>query len=161
MDAKNYIKDLRDVLLSSNEIVGELEYTFGNYDNKGDLITNSIPTVTTGACEIGIYDDTIYFTFIILTSDFRRELFDYLTKYNNVQIYPFKDFNNTLYPRSDFNYPEFEHQLKQDEYLQINFNDNYKERSVEENMKKYWEYRDIFLKLNIKPINQLKSDNID
>lgn len=158
MDVENYLKSFRDILLSNNEVVGELEYTSGNYDDKGNLISDSIPIITTNVCEIGIYNDTIYFTFIILSGDFKKEFFDYLPK--NAQIYHFKDFNNTLYPKSDFNYSEFEQQLKQDKYLQINFNDKYKEYSVEEIMKKYLGYKDIFIKCDIKPINQLEFDKI-
>ena len=154
MDSNSYLQDFRNVFLSNNKVVGELEYTSGNYDDKGNLISDSIPTITTDVCEIGIYDNTIYFTFIIITSDFKKEFFNYLS--NNVQIYPFKDFNNTLYPKPDFNYSEFEQQLKQDKYLQINFNDNYKEYSIEEIMKKYLGYKDIFIKHNIKLTNQLK-----
>lgn len=154
MNSKDYLKDLRDTLLSNNEVVGELEYTSGNYDDKGNLIPGSIPTITTNICEIGIYDDTIYFTFIILTSDFKKEFFNYIPK--NVQIYPFKDFKNTLYPKPNFDYSEFEQQIKQDKYLQINFNDNYKEYSIEKIMKKYLKYKEIFIKRDIKPINQLE-----
>jgi hypothetical protein len=156
MDTGNYIQEIRKVLLASNEIAGELEYTSGNYDNKGNLIPGSIPTITTDVCEIGIYDDTIYFTFIILTSGFKKEFFNYLISYQNVQIYPFKDFHNTLYPKPNFDYLEFEQQLKQDKYLQINFSDSYKEYSTEEIMKKYLEYKDMFKKSGIKPVNQLE-----
>ncbi|MFA5967144.1 MAG: hypothetical protein WC805_01320 [Patescibacteria group bacterium] len=156
MNPGEYLNTLRQIFTSSGDSVGELNYTSGNYDDKGNLISGSIPTITTDACEIGIYDDTIYFTFIILASDLKKEVFDLLTQYNNVQIYPFEDFNNTLYPKPDFNYPEFEQQLKNDKYLQINFNDNYKGYSVEEIMKRYLEYKDIFIKVDIKPTNQLK-----
>ena len=156
MNTGNYIKDFRDVLLSNNKVIGELEYTSGNYDDKGNLISGSIPTITTNVCEVGIYDDTIYFTFIIFSSDFKKELFDYLAQYSNVQIYPFKEFNNTLYPKQNFDYSELEQQLKNEKYLQINFNDKYKEYSIEEIVKKYFEYEDVFLKCNIKPINQLE-----
>lgn len=155
MDENNYIQDLRNILLANYEVVGDLEYTHGNYDDKGNLIPGSIPTVTTEVCEIGIYDDTIYFTFILLADDFKKELFNNLVEHKNVQIYPFKDFNHTLYPKPNFNYTEFEHQLKQDKYLQINFNDNYRSYSADEIVKKYWEYKDIFKKSGIKPINQL------
>lgn len=158
MNSKDYLKDFRDTLLSNNEVVGELEYTSGNYNDKGNLITGSIPTITTNVCEMGIYDDIIYFTFIILTSDFKKEFFNYLPK--NVQIYPFKDFKNTLYPKQDFDYLEFEQQLKQDKYLQINFNNNYKEYSIKEIMNKYLGYKDIFIKRDIELINQLKFDKI-
>jgi len=155
MNSGDYIKDFRSILLSNNEVVGEVEYTSGNYDNEGNLIAGSIPTVTTNACEIGAYDDSIYFTFIILASDFKKELFDYLIEYKNVQIYPFKDFHNTLYPKPNFDYLEFEQQLKQDKHLQINFNDKCKEYSIEEIMKKYSEYKGVFSGCNIKPVNQL------
>lgn len=152
MSANSYLQDFRNTLLARSESVGELEYTAGNYDGKGNLIPNPIPTVATDACEVGIYGDTIYFTFIILASDFKKELFDCLAKYNNVQIYPFKDFNDTLYPKPEFDYSEFERQLKNDKYLQVNFNDDYKQYSVKEIMEKYLEYKDIFLNCNIKPI---------
>ena len=154
MGLNKYIQDFRNILLVNNEVVGKLKYTSGNYNDKGNLIPGSTPTITTDSCEIGIYADTVYFTFIILASDFKKELFNYRTKYNNVQIYPFRDFNNTLYPKLNFNYSEFERQLKQDKYLQINFNDNYNEYSVEEIMRNYSEYKGVFLKCNIKPINQ-------
>jgi len=159
MDSKNYLKYFRSTLLSNNEVVGELEYASGNYDNKGNLIAGSIPTITTNVCEVGIYNNTIYFTFIILPSDFKKEFFNSLPK--NVQIYPFKDFNNTLYPKQDFDYSEFEQQIKQDKYLQVNFNDNYKGYSIEEIMQKYLRYKDIFVESNIKPINQLEYGNIN
>lgn len=161
MDTANYLKDFRNILLVNNEVVGYLEYTSGNYDDKGSLIANAIPTIATDACEIGIYDDTVYFTFIILANDFKKDLFNELDKYNNVQIYPFKDFKDTLYPKPDFDYSEFEQQLKNDKYLQINFNDNYKEYSTEEIMREYLGYKDIFKNSSIKPVNQLKSDKID
>jgi len=154
MNEKDYIEGLRDILLSNDEVVGELEYTFGNYDDKDNLISVPIPTITTNACEIGIYDDIIYFTFIIIPADFKKELLNCLP--NNVQIYPFKDFHNTLYPKQDFDYSEFKQQLKQDKYLQINFNNKYKEHSIEEIIKKYLEYKEIFSEVNVEPINQLE-----
>jgi len=146
------VKDIRNALISANETVREIEYTSGNYDDKGNLIISPIPTITTNVCEIGIYDDTIYFTFIILSSDFKKELLDSLP--DNAQIYPFKNFNNTLYPKSDFNYSELEQQIKQDKYLQINFSDNYKQYSIDQIVDKYFEYKKLFIKTDIKPVNQ-------
>ena len=160
MSPEDYLQKLRCLILDNNETVGGLEYTTGNYDNKGDLIADPIPTITTDKCELGIHGDIIYFTFIILTNDFKKELFDGLSEYQNVQIYLFKDFNNTLYPKADFNYQEFEKQLKNDQYLQINFNDNYKQHSTEEMMQRYLKYKDILSKAGIKPVNQLESDKI-
>jgi len=150
---KQLVEDIRNALVSSDETVGEVEYTTGNFDDKSNLIAGSIPTVTTDACEIGIYNTTIYFTFIIFSSDFKKELLDILP--DNVQIYPFKYFNSTLYPKSGFNYSEFEKQLKHDKYLQINFNDNYKDHSVDHIVKKYFEYKELFKKCDIQLINQL------
>lgn len=160
MNPSEYLEALRIILTSNRELVGNLEYTSGNYDGKGNLIPDQIPTITTDVCEIGIYDDTIYFTFIILASDFNKDLFNLLDRHKNMQIYPFKDFNNNLYPKSNFNYLEFEQQINNDQYLQISFNDNYKNHSTAEIMNKYLGYKNVFELAGVRPINQLEPGNI-
>jgi len=155
MDLKeNYLSKFRDILLV-NEKVGKIEMTFGNYDDNGELIKGSIPTISTEFCEIGIYEKTVYFVFIIYSDTFNKELFNSLKDFPNIQFYGFKDFKINLYPKPDFNYEEFGEEIKKDKYLQIQFNYNFNEITPELLYKEYLKIKDILIKNKIKIINQL------
>jgi hypothetical protein len=90
------IEQLRKLFLGKGEIVGKIEETFGNYNKNGKLIECGVPTTTTEFCEIGNYDDIIYFTFVIYSDSFNKNLFENLKNFSNFQIYGFKNFKENL-----------------------------------------------------------------
>ena len=130
--------------------------TSGNYDDKGKLIENDIPTISTEFCEIGIYGKTVYFVFIIHSDTYSKKAFDPLKDFSNIQFYGFKDFKNNLYPKPDFNYKEFEEEIKKDKYLQIQFNYDFNKTSPELLYKEYLKIKDILIKINVRIVNQME-----
>ncbi|MDD4111167.1 MAG: hypothetical protein PHS54_06470, partial [Clostridia bacterium] len=86
------IEDLNkfwELLVKSKKSVSELEYTKNNYDNFGNLIKEDLPIITTDFCEIGLYNNEIYFVFIVESKTFNIELFNELKNKSNVKIYGF------------------------------------------------------------------------
>ncbi|TRZ77229.1 DUF3201 domain-containing protein [bacterium] len=154
MENKKYLLDFREIFLK-NEKVSELEMTSGNYDDEGKLIEGTIPTLTTEFCEIGVYNKTIYFVFIIHSDTYSKELFNVLKKFSNVKFYGSKDFNDTLYPKSDFQYEEFEEKIKQDKFLQIQFNYDIQEISAKLLYQEYKKIKKIFVEKQVKVVDQL------
>ena len=123
------------------------------------LIKTSIPTITTEFCEIGNYNNIIYLVFIIHSDTYNKELFSLIKKLHSVKIYGFKNFKETLYPIPDFSYKNFEKKIKEDKYLQIQFNFDIN-ITQEKLLKEYLKLKEIFTKSNIVVVNQLKIENI-
>ncbi len=149
-----YLSDFRKIL-SQNEKVSEFEMTSGNYD-EGKRIEEKIPTITTEFCEIGIYDDIIYFVFIINSNTYSEKLFNELKNFPNVKFYGFKNFNDTLYPKLDFQYDKFVEKVKQDKYLQVQFDYDVQKISVEIFYQEYVKIKKIFVGNKVGVIDQLK-----
>lgn len=115
------LNQLREMLIKNSIPVSDPEYTENNYDDTGNLIEGSIPTITTEFCEVGVQDDGVYLVFIIESGSFDRNMFERIKRFPNVQMYGFVDFKKTLYPADDFDYDDFIVSVKQDRFLQIQF----------------------------------------
>jgi len=153
-----YLLSFKKILLEKKENVSEIEMTSGNYDNEGNLITEKISTITTDWCEIGIYHDIIYFTFVIYSESYNKNSFNLLKDFSNVQFYGFKDFKTILYPTSNFEYKHFEQKIKKDKYIQINFNYNPNKLPINELHNEYINIREKIKKSAIRIVNQLLID---
>jgi len=151
------IKEIRESFIEKGEMIGSFEKTTGNFDKKGNLIEASIPTVTTEFCEIGSYDDIIYFTFVIYSDSYNKKIIGNLRDFSNFQIYGFKNFLENLYPKENFNFKEFERELKKEEYFQINF-DYSVENDVEYLYEQYSKIKNLILDSEVRVVNQLKID---
>ncbi len=150
------INKFRELLMENKKSVSEIEYTKNNYDNKGNLIEESLPTITTDFCEIGLYGDEIYFVFIIDSKTFNLELFDRIKNKSNIKMYGFEDFNKILYPAYNFSFDNFIKQIQEDKYLQIQF--DYKNIAVFDLFKEYSYLVNVFEKSKVVVVNQLKID---
>ncbi|MBU0976213.1 MAG: hypothetical protein ABIE03_05740 [Patescibacteria group bacterium] len=155
MNIKNLNK-FRELLINSKKSVSELEYTKNNYDHFGNLIEEDLPTITTDFCEIGLYNNEIYFVFVVESKTFNIKLFDKLKNKSNVNIYGFIDFNKTLFPTKDFNFDNFVKEIKNDKYLQIQF--DFKNIDTFDLFKKYSNIVNVFGKNKVVVVNQLKVD---
>ncbi len=142
-------------MIKDNQIVGDIEFTTGNYGEDGNLIKKSIPTITTDFCEVGVYNDIIYLTFIIYSISCNKKLFDFIKNYSHIKIYGFKDFHTILYPCSDFNYQGFVEKIKHDKYLQIQFNYKYSELVEDKLYIEYLKLRNVFINSKVNVVNQL------
>ncbi|MBU1557453.1 hypothetical protein KKC45_00625 [Patescibacteria group bacterium] len=147
------IKELRKLFLEKGEIVGDIEETADNYDNNGNLINESIPTFTTESCEIGSYEDVVYFTFVVYSDSYNKKFIELLKNLSNFQAYCFKNFSEDL----DVDSKEFEEKIKKEKYFQINF-----EYSVNDDSKylfdRYSKNRNLILESGVKIVNQLEVD---
>ncbi|MFC1645344.1 hypothetical protein ACFL08_04945 [Patescibacteria group bacterium] len=155
-------KDLgkfRELLIRDGKAVSEIERTSGNYDNDGNLIEGELPTVTTDFCEVGLYDDDgAYFVFVVESKTFDLGLLEELKKESDISIYGFVDFNENLYPVSDFNEDKFFKQVKKDKYLQIQF--DFEEPETEELYGEYCRIVELLKNSNVKVVNQIEIDLI-
>jgi len=152
----DYLNKFRELLIKSKKSVSELEYTKDNYDHSGNLINKNLPTITTDFCEIGLYDDEIYFVFVVESKTFNIELFNELKNKSNVKMYGFVDFNNTLFPVENFNLDIFMKEIQKDKYLQIQF--DFKEIETFDLFKKYSNLVNVFEKNKVVVVNQLGID---
>ena len=148
------LNQLRELLLRDKKSVSELEYTKNNYDHKGNLTEEYLPTITTNFCEIGICNGKIYFVFIIDSKTFGLKFFNKLKNKLNVKLYGFVKFNKTLYPVDDFNFDKLMKKIQKDKYLQIQF--DYKNINAHDLFKKYFDLVNIFKNNKIVIIDQLK-----
>jgi hypothetical protein len=130
----------------------------GNYSDDGGLIVNKIPTVTTDFCEIGAYSEVCYFTVIMKSDLFSKELLVLLSEYPSLQIYGLRNFLKNYYPKEHFDYPEFEKQTRAEEYTQIQFSFDKKELSPKFISDMYQEIKLLFEKENVRVENQLNKD---
>jgi hypothetical protein len=151
-----YLNKFRELLIKSKKSVSKLEFTKENYDNSGNLIKEDLPTITTDFCEIGLYNNEIYFVFIVESKTFNIELFDELKNKSNVKIYGFVDFNKTLFPVEIFNIDIFMKEVKKDKYLQIQF--DFKEIELFDLFKEYSNLVNVFENNKVVVVNQLDID---
>lgn len=77
---------------TENEILFSEEFTANNYNNKGKLIKEKIPTLTTKYCEIGFYKNIIYFVFIVHSKSWNKSFYDYIKKRKEAKLYGLKNF---------------------------------------------------------------------
>lgn len=150
----NIINQFSEILIKNNQVVSEMEFTKNNYDDNGILITESLPTITTEFCEIGLHKNEVYFVFIIESKSFSPIFFSLIKDYNNVKIYGFVDFNKILYPGQSFNLADFAVIIKQDKFLQIEF--DYQNQEIFNLYQDYLNLVDIFTKSKVAIINQLE-----
>lgn len=156
--AKNLgkIRDLQKSLIKAGNEVSKLEYTEGNYDERGSLIKNKLPTITTEFCEIGSYKGNTYFVFIVESTSMTKKVLNILTKHKDVSIYGMKNFKENLYPKDRFNIKTFTEEAKKESHIQIQF--NYKNLNARELFNKYQKATNIFKENNIRIFNQLEKD---
>lgn len=147
------LEQLRSMLLQKNQTSTEIEMTTGNYDTDGKLIKNEVPTLTTDFCEIGAYNNTCYFTFILDPSSFSQKLLGQIKDYDKMHIYGFKNFLTDLYPKRCFSYKKFDEEIRKDDYVQIQFNfENIEPKDI---LNKYLSLKSIFMNTDATVINQI------
>ncbi len=151
----DFLQKLRKLLIEDNKSVGSIEMTSGNYDDFGKPIKTDVPTMTTDLCEIGIFDDTLYFVVIVFSDKFRKTAFDQLKIFPNITIYGFKDFKKTLYPTPDFLYENFEKEILNDEFLQIQLNYKYNAENPQDILKEYRKIIDIIAISGLQAVSQI------
>jgi hypothetical protein len=150
------LNEFRKFLIKSKKPVSKFEFTKGNYDSSANLIEESLPTITTDFCEIGLYNNEIYFVFVAKSKTFNVELFNKLKNKSNMKIYGFIDFNKTLFPVKNFNFDNFIKKIKNDKYLQIQF--DFKNIKLFDLFENYSNLVNIFEKNKVIIVNQLKVD---
>ena len=155
LKTEQILSSLRKLLQLHNQSVSEIEITFSNYDH-GEVIAEGVPTITTDLCEIGIYNDTYYFTVILFSDQFSKQLFDVVKDLKGIHIYGFKNFLVDYYPTSNFSLRELESQIKKEVYFQVEFSFNFKEINTEEMFRKYTELEKVFKKYKSAVVNQLE-----
>lgn len=155
MNIENLNK-FRELLIKDKKSVSILEYTKNNYDHDGNLIKEDLPAITTDFCEIGLFNDKIYFVLIVKSKTFNIELFNQLKNKSNVKMYGFVDFNKTLYPVKNFNLDNFIKEIREDKYLQIQF--DYKNIDTFNLFKEYSNLVNVFERNKVVVVNQLKVD---
>lgn len=150
------LNQFRKILIDNNKSVSEIEYTKNNFNHRGELIEEDLPTITTDFCEIGLCNDEIYLVFIIESKTFNLDFFSEIKNKANVFIYGLKNFNKTLFPIENFDYNKFIEIIKQDKYLQIQF--DYKNIALSDLYSEYVKIVEILDKNNAMVVNQLKDD---
>ncbi len=155
--SKEILFKLREKLLINKEQVSDLEYTEGNYDDNGKLISEHISTLTTSLCEIGAHKNFLYFVVIVNSNSFSREFFKEIKSFKELNIYGLENFKENLYPKKDFSYKEFEEQIKKDEYLQLQFNFNILDDEIDKIFNEYIRIKKDLEKYKVKVVDQLKS----
>ena len=151
----DYINGFRELLLQKNEAVGELEMTNGNYDEKGKLITKSIPTITTDYCEIGKYGNIIYFVFVVDSSSYNSRFYQKLITYSNAKVYGFTNFNETLYPMSGCNDISLKTEVIREKYFQVQYEFG-NDLTVQEVYEQYMEIKKDLLEGRLVVVNQME-----
>lgn len=149
---KKFLQELSGLITEDNIKVSDIEYTLGNYDKQNKKIDYALPTITTDHCEIGIYGDTIYLTFIIPSNTFSKNLFDSIKNINNIQLYSLINFKETLFPKIRNNYQSLKKEILKEKYLQVNFDFNINKISPGKLFKEYQKSIKFLPKINI--INQ-------
>ena len=155
---KDFLLELKKLLTNGGDKAGEIEMTFGNYTHEGVLIKDEIPTLTTDLCEIGVYEDVLYCTYICDTNFYTRKFFDLIVNEPNVAIYGLKNFHETWYPSDGFDSVVFETKLKSESYMQIEFNFSVTKMKPMDIYKKYLKIREVFSKSGMKVVDQLEQD---
>lgn len=155
LKTKKILNSLRKLLQSHSQPVSEIEVTFGNYD-QGKVIPEGVPTITTDVCEIGIYNNTYYFTVVLRSELFSKHLFDDVKNLESIHIYGFKNFLEDYYPSDNFSFQKLENQIKSEIYFQIEFIFSVNKIIVKEMFKRYLELQEVFKKYELAVVNQLE-----
>ena|GEM_PF-395112 len=144
-------------MLDNGIAVSNIEMTSGNYDEDKNLIENKVPVITTDFCEIGAYGNTCYFTVIIESRSFNRDLFEGLKQQPGLHIYGYKSFIDDFYndDMSDINYDDLRDRINSETYCQLQFNINIDKNDVAKVMKRYAEIRSVFDRSGTRVVNQL------
>lgn len=130
------------------ESLSEVEYTTGNYDEKGDLIKKKIPTVTSEVGEIGVINGSYYLVLIFERNKLTKEFLSTLYQISECKIYGFKDFMKSLDLEAIF-------QEDLDEsYIQIQF-DGITTKQNHFLVELHYKLRKHFGEYEIYPINQI------
>lgn len=145
------ITTIQKNLIERSETVGDIEYTKNNYDNYGNIINRSIPTITTNLCEIGLIDNNCYMTVILKSNQLNKKLYDVFKNMPDVYFYGLKNFNN--------NYSEF-NEINNEQYVQIQFDFDINQNNENKIIDKYFEIKNIFINNDITPVNQLTNSLI-
>jgi len=153
-----FISNIKSLLKEAGQYVSEVEMISGNYDDDGSLISTKIPSITTDFCEIGTYDEICYFTIILKSDLFSKDLLDSLSAYKNIQIYGLNNFLENYYPKDNFIYKKFEEKIRSEEYTQVQFNFDSKKLTPEKIVQEYTKIKSLFEKLKIAVENQLEVD---
>ncbi len=136
--------------MSNGEVIGNIEYTSGNYDNEGNLIDKFLPTFTTEFCEVGIYGEIVYFTFVIYSNSYNDSLIKDLNNFLNFSIYGFADFKDNFVLDESL-----AKRIIKEKYFQINF-----DYDINDNnnflFEEYLKIKKILLDNGLNIVNQLK-----
>jgi hypothetical protein len=81
---KKYLEKLRSLIVKNNIEVFGIEYVSSNYDNQNRKIDHAIPIIMTDRSEIGIYNNNIYLTYIILSSTFDKRLYNVIKNLDGI-----------------------------------------------------------------------------
>lgn len=148
------IKQIIDILKNKSEEVGQMEMTKNNFDNKGVLIDNPIPTVTTSIAEIGGYNNTIYFVIIFEKQYLTRNNYELLKEVGIIRVYGFKNFKKDLCLVNNLNLEELN--ISKEKFFQVEYDFDIKLVSVESIIDEYFKIKNVLIENNIPVINQLK-----
>lgn len=146
------ISKIRRLLIENHHEVSEIEMTSGNFDESGNLIEGEIPTITTELCEIGSYDNTCYFTIILLSNSFNEKLFEDIKRYEGLHIYGLENFKKDCFPKEGITFEELKSDLSKEKYAQIQF--NFTGLNIDRLLRKYIETKGIFTGIDV--FNQLE-----
>lgn len=155
MKTKKFLNSLRILLKKYNQPVTELEMTSGNYDDQGKIIGEKIPTLTTDFCEIGVYNNNLYFTVILYSNSFSNKSFSKIKSLDKIHIYGFKNFDEDYYPIKNFSFNNLVNQIKNEIYFQIQFNFEMYNLTPRNIFKRYLEIKKILEKSEAKIVNQM------
>lgn len=158
MKDNDFLNNLRTLLQRNNLPVGDIELTSGNYDDKGRLIKEEIPTITTALCEIGIFYNKICYLTLVLSSDsFSKKLFQAVKDIEGAHIYGFKNFLEDYFP-SNLSFEEIDSKIKNENLFQIQVNFDIEKANPEDIFINYRELKSLFNKIDANVVNQLTQD---
>ena len=147
-EGEDDIRILQRHLNKSNFEVSKVEYTTGNYDEKGHLIKKKIPTITSEVGEIGVINGSYYLVLIFERNKLTKEFLTTLYQISECKIYGFKDFMKNLDLEAIF-------QEDLDEsYIQIQF-DGITTKQNHFLVELHYKFRKHFGEYGIYPINQI------
>ncbi len=153
---EKYLIDFKKLLSNEREPVSEIEMTSENYNDEGNLIEKTIPTITTDFCEIGAYGNRIYFVFVAYSESYSKEFLNALKPFLNAQIYGLRVFKTNFYPKENLDFDKLEKDIKKEKYFQVQFNFNFDTTPAEKLLKEYIILKKFFIKSNVVVVNQLE-----
>lgn len=142
------IKIIRTRLKKTCFKVGPIEYTSGNYDEKGKLIQRKIPTLISEIGEIGVFNNNFYLVLIIKRSFVTLDFIKNIGQICPFTLYGLNNFLVNLDPRKLSN-------IQDEQYLQIQF-DNIE--NIERIVQLHIQLKNLFQNYPKLLINQLEID---